>query len=67
MRLDVGYDGASNSGNIAFHKPSGLGAESNEELATLGGLIDVRPKKLHMLQSLEARKSLGGNKTKDNL
>lgn len=65
MRLET--DGVSMSGNIGFPRPSQIGAESNEELTTLGGLIDVRPKKLHMLQSLEARKSLGAAKAKDNL
>lgn len=46
----------------------GGGAESanqDEEALIMGGLIDVRPKKLHMMQSLETRKSYG-SKAKDN-
>mmetsp|Transcript_37843 Transcript_37843/g.49731 ORF Transcript_37843/g.49731 Transcript_37843/m.49731 type:complete len:82 (+) Transcript_37843:46-291(+) len=66
MRLDGVYDGASISANIGFHRASGVEAASNEEMATLGGLIDVKPMKLHMMQSLEARKSFGG-KGQDNL
>lgn len=72
MKLEGSYnDMASTSANMGFPRVSGGGivggTDSNDnENVALGGLIDVRPKKLHNIQqSLENRKSQKA--TKDNL
>ena len=50
MRLEGSYHDMSASANMGFPRiaPMAAGSDSNDnDNAALGGLIDVRPKKLH--------------------
>lgn len=67
---NINYEAMSHSVVMGSHRPSGIGGDASDEgsleTGVLGGLIDVRPKKLHTMQSIDSKK-IGGRGGKDNV